>query len=96
MTTSNTQDRIIEVTSAMQKLLLEKNKRYGDAAVNPSKTFSKLDGANSIKIRLDDKLNRVRNSSEVRPNDVADIIGYCTLLLIAEGVTEQDILNLID
>lgn len=93
---TNTQDKIIEVTQAMQELLLEKNKRYGDAAVNPTKVFSKLDGADSIKIRLDDKLSRVRNSLEVRTNDVCDIIGYLTLLLVAKGVTKEEILKLID
>lgn len=93
---SNTQDRIIEVSSAMQSLLLIKNKRYGDAAINPTKTFSKLDGADSIRVRLDDKLNRVRNSEETRYNDICDLIGYLTLLLIAEGVTKEDIEALID
>lgn len=93
---TSTQDRIKEVTLAMQTLLLEKNKRYGDAAINPTNTFSKLSGQDSIKIRLDDKLKRVQTSNETRVNDVCDIIGYCTLLLISMGVSKEDILNLID
>lgn len=92
----STQDRIKEVTLAMQELLLEKNKRYGDAAINPTNTFSKLSGQDSIKIRLDDKLKRVQASEETRVNDVCDIIGYCTLLLISMGVSREDILKLID
>lgn len=92
----STQDRIKEVTLAMQELLLEKNKRYGDAAINPTNTFSKLSGQDSIKIRLDDKLKRVQSSEETRVNDVCDIIGYCTLLLISMRVSKEDILKLID
>jgi len=92
----STQDRIKEVTTAMQELLLEKNKRYGDAAINPTNTFSKLSGQDSIKIRLDDKLKRVQASEETRVNDVCDIIGYCTLLLISMRVSKEDILKLID
>ncbi len=92
----STQAKIVEVTLAMQELLLEKNKRYGDAAINPANTFSKLSGQDSIKIRLDDKLKRVQSSEETRVNDVCDIIGYCTLLLISMGVSKEDILKLID
>jgi len=92
----STQAKIVEVTTAIQELLLEKNKRYGDAAINPTNTFSKLSGNASIKIRLDDKINRVKASEEIRVNDVCDIIGYCTLLLISMGVSKEDILKLID
>lgn len=92
----NTQERIIEVTTAMQELLLEKNKRYGDSAINPKKRFSKLGGSEGIKIRLDDKMNRIENSGELRVNDVCDMIGYLHLYLVSEGVTREDILNLID
>lgn len=51
------------------------------------------DATNSILIRLDDKLGRVMSNTEDKPrvNDVCDIIGYCTLLLISMGVTAEDI-----
>lgn len=93
---SNSQIKIIEITTAIQKLLLEKNKRYGDAALNPSNVFSKESNVNSICIRIDDKINRVKESKEIRTNDVTDLIGYLTLLLIAKNVTKEDILKLID
>ena len=92
----DTQERIKEVTSAMQHLLLEKNKRYGDSAINPKRRFSKLDSTQGILIRLDDKLNRIEESPELRANDICDMIGYLTLLLIAKGVTKNEIENLID
>lgn len=88
-----TQQKIRSIMDAMKDLILYKNQKYGDSAINPKKIFYKGDSTNSILIRLDDKLGRVMSNTEEKPrvNDVADIIGYCTLLLISMGVTADDI-----
>lgn len=88
-----TQRKIREITEAMKDLLLYKNNKYGDSAISPKKVFYKGDSTNSILIRLDDKIGRVMSNTEDKPrvNDVCDIIGYCTLLLISMGVTAEDI-----
>ena len=88
-----TQQKIHEIMGAMKDLLLYKNQKYGDSAINPKGIFYKGDSTNSILIRLDDKLGRVMSNTEDKPrvNDVCDIIGYCTLLLISMGVTSEDI-----
>ena len=88
-----TQQRIHEIMEAMKDLLLYKNQKYGDSAINPKKIFYKGDSTNSILIRLDDKIGRIMSNTEEKPrvNDVADIIGYCTLLLISMGVTAENI-----
>lgn len=88
-----TQQKIHEILGAMTDLLLYKNQKYGDSAINPKKIFYKGDSTNSILIRLDDKIGRVMSNTEEKPriNDVCDIIGYCTLLLISMGVTAEDI-----
>ena len=67
-------------------------------ALNPKHIFYKGDAVNSILIRLDDKLGRIMANTDEKPriNDVADIIGYCTLLLISMGVDKADIDNLRD
>ena len=90
---TDTQQKIKNIMDAMKDLLLYKNQKYGDSAINPKKIFYKGDSTNSILIRLDDKLGRVMSNTEEKPriNDVADIIGYCTLLLISIGVTAEDI-----
>lgn len=51
-----------------------------------------------IMIRLDDKLGRIMANTDATPriNDVADIIGYCTLLLVSMGATVEDIRKLKD
>lgn len=90
---SPTQQKIHEIMGAMKDLLLYKNQKYGDSAINPKGIFYKGDSTNSILIRLDDKIGRVMSNTEDKPrvNDVCDIIGYCTLLLISMGVTAEDI-----
>lgn len=88
-----TQEKIKEITMAIQDLLLYKNEKYGNSALKPNNVFFKGDATNSILIRLDDKIGRIKSNTEEKPrvNDVADIIGYCVLLLISMGVSANDI-----
>ena len=82
---SDTRYQIAQVFDSMRELVLEKNKRYGDSALRPRRCFSKLDCEQGILVRLDDKLNRIENASELRKNDIADLIGYLSLLCVARG-----------
>ena len=59
-----TQTKIRIIMDSMKDLLLYKNKKYGDSAINPKKIFYKGDSTNSILIRLDDKLGRVMSNTE--------------------------------
>lgn len=88
--TTKTQDKISEVLDSMKRLLTAKNKKYGNSALEPLGVFSKQDASNSICIRIDDKLSRIRNSQELRKNDVSDLIGYLTLLCVDKGWTRFD------
>lgn len=86
---SNAQQKIIALCDSMKALLLEKNKRYGNSALSPLGVFSTLNATEGIKIRLDDKLARIKNHPEsLRKNDIADIIGYLVLLCAAQGWTD--------
>jgi hypothetical protein len=82
----------------MKDLLMYKNTKYGVSALKPKNIFYKGDSTNSILIRLDDKLGRVKNNTEEKPrvNDTVDLIGYLILLLISLGVTKEDIEKLKD
>ena len=95
---TDTQNKIIEICDGIKELLLEKNKRYGDAALNPDKIFSKLDASEGIRIRLNDKIARIKNSIEPKLaiNDLSDIQGYLVLLMISYNYTKEEILKLID
>lgn len=80
----NSQDKIARVCDEIKEILLEKNRKYGDAALNPVGIFSKLDPVHQIKVRLDDKLKRVQNSQDDEDEDpILDLIGYLVLLKIA-------------
>lgn len=71
-------------TDRIATLLIEKNKAYGDSALNPIRVFSKADRMEQLYIRLDDKLSRVQKGHEYPGDDtIQDIIGYCLLVLIA-------------
>jgi len=97
----NSSEKIILVQDSMKNLLLEKNRRYGDAALNPITIFEKhinnetKQSTKSILVRMSDKLSRIQNSNELRLNDIADLHGYLTLLIIDKG-WENEIEKLID
>lgn len=95
---TDSQKRIVEITEGMKDLLLYKNKKYGDSALNPKHRFYKGNSTNSILIRLDDKLGRIESNTDELPrvNDVADLIGYLTLLLVSMGVTKGDLAKFMD
>ena len=92
--TKNTQNDIILLFDNFKDFLLEKNKRYGDSSQNPIQVFSKESAEGQIRARLDDKLRRIKNSDELRKNDVSDVFGYVALLLISKGWLEFE--DLID
>ena len=93
----DSQQMIEYICDGIKDMLLYKNEKYGDSALNPNNIFYKGGATESIKIRLDDKLSRVKNNyGDMRVNDVADIIGYCVLLLITMGTCKDDIAKLKD
>lgn len=94
----NSKEKIIEIMDSMKDLLLYKNEKYGDSALSPNNIFYKGDSTNSILIRLDDKIGRIKNNPDSLPrmNDVCDIIGYCTLLLVSMNISSEDIAHLKD
>jgi hypothetical protein len=64
--------------------LLDKNRKYGDAALNPQRTFARSDAVELINVRLDDKLNRIKNRQNDDDEDPEwDLMGYLVLKRIA-------------
>ena len=63
-------------------LLKEKNKAYGNTALNPTNVFSKLNSTEAICARIDDKLARISNKgiNDKTEDTVDDLIGYLFLL----------------
>ena len=71
----------IEV-KAISDLLKEKNKAYGNTALNPTNVFSKLSATEALCARIDDKLARIKNKgiNDETEDTVDDLIGYLLLL----------------
>jgi len=87
---TSTEQHIITLFSNFSKFLIEKNKRYGDSALYPKQIFSNMPADSQICNRIDDKLGRIEQSSELKKNDVSDVFGYVALLMIQRGWIEFD------
>jgi len=74
----------------LEEFLIEKNKNYGNSALEPVRIFSKLESDAGIFVRIDDKLSRIKNSDELRKNDVVDLLGYLVLLCVQKGWSNFD------
>jgi hypothetical protein len=65
-------------------LLIDKNRSYGNSALNPVRIFSHSDTTEQLKVRIDDKLSRFSNGDDTfKENDLDDLMGYLVLLSIA-------------
>ncbi len=80
------EDDVNELLGELQEMLISKNKKYGNSALDPKRIFSKASPIEQIKVRIDDKLSRIANGSgELSDEDtVTDLIGYLVLLKIAQ------------
>jgi hypothetical protein len=75
------QSSVLAITHDIALMLIDKNKKYGNSALEPIRIFSKSDSIEQINVRIDDKLSRIKNASELEDEDViSDLIGYLVLL----------------
>jgi hypothetical protein len=89
----STRNKIKEKCKDLEELLLSKNAKYGDAALNPLNIFSKAGPVAGIKVRIDDKLKRIQNAGLVDATEdtLQDLAGYFILLMIAKDNESHDI-----
>ena len=81
-----TSQEITEICDSVKDLLISKNEKYGDSALNPVRIFSDSDGIEQLKVRIDDTLSRISRGSGCLGSDedvITDLIGYLVLLKIA-------------
>ena len=79
------QKLISEVFNEIKELVLSKNRQYGDSVLEPKRYFSSAPTDEQIKVRIDDKINRLVLGDDSLESDndiVKDLIGYLTLLLV--------------
>lgn len=82
---TDTSSQISKVCDSIKQLLLDKNKKYGDSAIDPIRVFSKADPIEQILVRIDDKLSRISRGAGMHTSDedtIDDLIGYLVLLKV--------------
>ena len=84
------QQLISEECKQLAELLIEKNRKYGNSAIDPCRIFSKADPLEQLRVRIDDKLSRIKN---MQPDDmedpIHDLLGYLILYRVCEKVQKE-------
>ena len=72
----------------IRELLISKNLKYGNSALEPLGVFSKLSAKEGLLVRIDDKLKRIKNGRLEKDDEdvINDLIGYLVLLKIKDKV----------
>ncbi len=80
-------EQVYQVLGEIQEMLIAKNQKYGNSALEPLGVFSKLSAEEGLLVRIDDKLKRVKNGSLEKDDEdvINDLIGYLVLLKILEN-----------
>ena len=88
---------IVAECGALADLLIEKNRKYGNSALDPLRLFSRADAVEQLRVRIDDKLSRIKSAQADDTEDAElDLLGYLVLLRIARkrsGATDKDCLT---
>lgn len=76
--------QVSNVLIEIKDLLIEKNLKYGNSALEPLGVFSQLSAKEGLLVRIDDKLKRIKNGSLDKDDEdvINDLIGYLVLLKI--------------
>ena len=86
MKLTESQRKIKNKCRIIEEFLLQKNKQYGDSVLAPIRVFSKANSDEQIRVRIDDKLNRLLQGDDSIEKDedvIMDLIGYLILLLVS-------------
>lgn len=85
------QQQIADKCIELAEFLIEKNRKYGNSALKPIRVFSKASMLEQIKVRMDDKINRIRNEQTDEDEDVYwDLAGYLILYMVARDMIKVE------
>jgi hypothetical protein len=85
---TDVQDAIAAVCDEVKQTLLEKNRTYGNSALDPLRIFSHADPVEQLNVRIDDKLSRIARGREFTGDDTElDLIGYLVLRRVARRLS---------
>ena len=77
------EDDIRAEYAALANMLCQKNRAYGNSALEPVRIFSRASTIEQILVRIDDKLSRLSRGSLAGEDVEQDLLGYLILLRIA-------------
>ena len=84
-TLSDSQKDIAVLCDSIKEMLIQKNRKYGDSALNPTRIFSRATTVEQINVRIDDKLSRILSGQVDEDEDIdLDLIGYLVLRILAK------------
>lgn len=76
--------RVTTLFDGLRDLLIEKNKAYGNSALDPLNVFAQASAVDQLRTQIDHKLSRIKRGSEYQDEDtLRDLIGYLALFLLA-------------
>ena len=78
-------EAIADTMTELKQFLLDKNAQYGNSVFEPIRIFSTAKIDEQIRVRIDDKLNRLLQGNDTMESDedvIKDLIGYLVLLLV--------------
>jgi len=80
------EQKIRKELGGLTELLIAKNKKYGNSALNPVRIFSSASPIEQLKVRIDDKLSRISqgHGEDADEDTIQDLMGYLVLLRIAQ------------
>jgi len=82
----------------LRSMLLLKNAKYGNSALEPKRIFSGSDAIEQLNVRIDDKLSRIEQQKKLKLDDdedaELDLIGYLILKRMARKKNEDPEYNL--
>lgn len=84
-------EKIRKKCNEIRDLLLQKNESYGNAVFDKGVLFN-VDPMYAIQARINDKLNRIKNSNTyLSENDLIDVTGYLILLQVHMEEVDRNI-----
>ena len=80
------EQKIRKELGGLTELLIAKNEKYGNSALNPVRIFSSASPIEQLKVRIDDKLSRISqgHGEDADEDTIQDLMGYLVLLRIAQ------------
>lgn len=81
---------LIKVLDRTRKELLDKNRRYGNSALEPLRVFSKANPREQLYVRMDDKLSRILSAQADDLEDAKkDLTGYLLLEQVYDEMNKE-------